>query len=211
MMIHKMGWLFQEVLYPSLIWSKYADEKVIYLTFDDGPIPDVTEWVLETLSLYNAKATFFCVGDNVRKHPSVFHQVVDAGHQVGNHTFNHIVGWKNSTSDYLDNIEKCQAIMAHHQPQVLSTLFRPPHGRITRKQIRALSESYQIVMWDVLSGDYSAQLPKEQCLKKSIEYTKPGSIIVFHDSIKAEANLRYVLPRYLEYFHKKGFLFKKLD
>ncbi|MGB0524393.1 MAG: polysaccharide deacetylase family protein [Flammeovirgaceae bacterium] len=208
MMLHKMGWLFQQVLYPQLTWSRYSDEKVIYLTFDDGPISEVTEWVLETLKSYDAKATFFCVGDNIRKHPAIFEQVLADGHRVGNHTYNHVVGWKTHSDQYIANIEQCAALLPTTSKS--SPLFRPPHGRITRKQIKKLLPHYEIVMWDVLSGDFLADIGKQNCLNKTIQYTQKGSIVVFHDSLKAEANLRYVLPRYLEHYKSLGYNFQIL-
>lgn len=209
MMLHKMGWLFQKVLYPKLTWSRYTNEKKIYLTFDDGPIPDVTEWVLDVLDQYQAQATFFCVGDNIRKHPQVFEKVLTGGHHVGNHTFNHLTGWKTPLQTYLDNVQQCQAQLSL-LPDSHSKLFRPPHGRITKAQIRHLLPNYEIIMWDVLSGDFLKDIGQQKCLDTSIKHTEQGSIVVFHDSIKAEHNLRYVLPRYLEHFTSLGYEFAKL-
>lgn len=212
MMLHKMGWLFQKVLYPELTWSRYTHEKKIYLTFDDGPIPELTEWVLEVLKEYDAKATFFCVGDNVRKHPNIFAKVIDDGHQVGNHTFNHLVGWKTPLKTYLENTQQCQYMLknVYDEASQSKPLFRPPHGRITKPQIRSLLQCYEIVMWDVLSGDFSPHLSKQKCLNKTINYTKSGSVVVFHDNVKAAQNLKYVLPRYLKHFKEKGYSFEKL-
>jgi peptidoglycan/xylan/chitin deacetylase (PgdA/CDA1 family) len=192
-------------LYPAFTWYKPTDQKVIYLTFDDGPIPDVTEWVIETLKSFHAKGTFFCVGDNIRKHPQVFAQIKAEGHATGNHTFNHLNGWKTQTGQYLENIATCQQFL-NEKP----SLFRPPYGRVSRKQAAALQPDYQIIMWDVLSGDFDRKLSPELCLRNTIKHTENGSIVVFHDSLKAETNLRYVLPHYLAHFSSLGYRFEKL-
>ena len=191
-------------LYPTLIWHKSRKEKVIYLTFDDGPIPEITPKVLEILNQFNAQATFFCVGDNVRKHPDVFAQVLAENHQVGNHTFDHINGWKTSKSEYLNSVEQCKALM----PQ--ASFFRPAYGKMKRNVISKIKEHYQIIMWDVLAGDFDPKLSKEECLSNTIQATKNGSIVIFHDSLKAKENLLYALPRYLEHFCKLGYTFAKL-
>src|SRR6187549_3520055 len=196
------------LLYPQLVWKVATQEKKIYLTFDDGPVPDHTEFVLKTLNDYKAKATFFCIGDNVRKHPDLFNRVVTAGHSIGNHTFNHIKGWNHTTEEYVGNVELCDnqfrtcGIQSTARP-----LFRPPYGRIKRKQIKALS-NYRIIMWDVLTYDYSSSCSPEKCLKGSIGATRPGSIVVFHDSIKASRNMQYALPRYLQHFTEEGYSFE---
>jgi len=182
-----------------------ADEKIIYLTFDDGPVPGPTEFVLDVLQENHAHATFFCIGDNVLKNPSVFKKLTDSQHSVGNHTFNHLKGWNYSTKDYISNTAKCAEVIGGE-----NRLFRPPYGRIKRSQIRALP-NYKIVMWDVLTHDYLASLSEKDCLKESIKATRPGSIVVFHDSYKAERNMTYVLPRYIDYFLKQGFVFKSLS
>ena len=181
-----------------------AHERVIYLTFDDGPIPEVTPWVLETLKHFDAKATFFCVGDNVVKHPEVFKKVLAAGHQVGNHTFNHLNGWKNPTDAYLENVERCSQVLP-------GNLFRPPYGVLKLAQKNALLPRYKIVMWDVLSGDFDHSITAERCLKNVIENTLSGSIVVFHDSMKAADRLQYVLPRTLDHFSAKGYSFDRIS
>lgn len=209
MFLHKMGWLFQKVIYPSLTWSRYGNEKVIYLTFDDGPIPELTEWVLDELSRFNAKATFFCVGDNVRKYSQIFNRILEENHSVGNHTFNHLNGWENMDLAYLKNLAECDEIMGQVSG-VSTNLFRPPYGRIKKSQIKAVSPKKEIVMWDVLSGDFSQSISPQKCLEKSIKHTEKGSIIVFHDNLKAEKNLKYVLPKYLEHFANLGFRFETL-
>ncbi|QNN40948.1 polysaccharide deacetylase family protein [Pedobacter roseus] len=209
--------------YPSLLWNKSRTEKVIYLTFDDGPIPNVTDFVLKTLKAFNAKATFFCIGDNIVKHPEVFERVKNDGHAIGNHTFNHLKGWKTDDETYLENTLKCQELTQ-------SNLFRPPYGRIKKSQIRSLeslvwssefkapnnsqlpapSSQLKIVMWDVLSGDFDINLAPEKCYQNVIKHTENGSIIVFHDSLKAFDRLSYTLPRALAYFTEKGFTFSTL-
>ena len=194
-------------LYPGLVWRQPPERKELYLTFDDGPVSGPTEFALETLHRFSAEATFFCIGDNIQKYPQVFKKIVDAGHAVGNHTFNHLNGWKTSTTKYIENIRKCdEAVAGNAAP---SKLFRPPYGRITRKQIRSLTE-YKIIMWDVLSVDYNRSLSAESCLRNTIRAAREGSVIVFHDSYKAEKNMTYALPRFIEHFSGKGFSFKAL-
>lgn len=192
-------------MYPSFVWSKPTAEKIIYLTFDDGPIPGVTEWVLDQLTQYQAKATFFCVGDNIRKHPAVYEQTLRQGHSVGNHTFNHLNGWQTETDAYLENFRQFEQTV----PRQVH-LFRPPYGRITRRQARIIRQTHQIVMWDVLSGDFDPKLDANVCLQQSIRHSGKGSIIVFHDSLKAQKNLLYVLPRYLTHFAAQGYRFNRL-
>ncbi len=184
-------------------WRIPTEDKVIYLTFGDGPIPEVTPWVLETLKFFNAKATFFCVGDNVKKHPSVFRQVINEGHAVGNHTFSHLNGWNAENISFFHNIRECAKL-------VKSSLFRPPYGRLTPQQTQFLSRHYEIVMWDVLSGDFDQNITKEECLSNVIAATKKGSIIVFHDSMKAAERMKYALPKVLEHFSAKGYRFESL-
>lgn len=187
-------------------------QKEMYLTFDDGPIPGPTEFVLHTLSRYNARGTFFCIGDNVRKHPQIFQKVVDEGHAIGNHTFNHLNGWRTDSTKYLENIRLCDdAITSASTAGVMSQgLFRPPYGRITRRQIKMLPQ-YKIIMWDVLSVDYNKHLSPEACLRNTINACRAGSIIVFHDSIKAEKNMMFALPRLLEHFTERGYSFKSIS
>lgn len=192
--------------YPSLTWNKDRDRKVIYLTFDDGPIPDVTDFALKTLKHFDAKATFFCIGDNIAKHPSIFNQIQQDGHSIGNHTYNHLKGWKTANEHYVNNFLQCQA-------QTNTQLFRPPYGRIKKSQIKAIKSYYpelEIIMWDVLSGDFDTDLSPEKCCDNVIKNTNNGSIIVFHDSLKAFERMRYALPRVLEYFSRVGYSFEKL-
>ncbi|WP_443940044.1 polysaccharide deacetylase family protein [Pedobacter sp. MW01-1-1] len=192
--------------YPSLLWNKARSKKVIYLTFDDGPIPNVTDFVLKTLKAFDAKATFFCIGDNIGKYPEIFERIQNAGHAIGNHTFNHLKGWETETEAYVTNTLKCQSLTQ-------TNLFRPPYGRIKKAQISRLKSQMpdlQIVMWDVLSGDFDTHLSPEKCYQNVIKHTESGSIIVFHDSLKAFDRLEYALPRVLKYFSDRGFLFASL-
>jgi peptidoglycan/xylan/chitin deacetylase (PgdA/CDA1 family) len=193
-----------------MLWHKPRSTKKIYLTFDDGPIPEVTPRVLEMLEQWKAKATFFCVGDNVQKHPQVLKQVIDQGHRLGNHTYHHLKGVKVSTEIYMQDVALCQQLLQPELPDAAPLLFRPPYGRFTKEQRRALSPNFTLVMWDVLSADYDARLAPETCLQKSIRYTQAGSIVVFHDSLKAWERLQWVLPRYLEHFSRKGYTFASL-
>ena len=205
-------------LYPSsLVWNKSRNQKVIFLTFDDGPIPIVTPWVLKTLKNFNAKATFFCIGENIAKHPEIFEQLKADGHAVGNHTHNHLKGWLTDDKIYLENFKKCQSLTQ-------TNLFRPPYGRIKFSQIKLLKNQVanskhqddlqrnqiSIIMWDVLSGDFDTKLSPEKCLKNVIKHTQNGSIIVFHDSLKAWDRLEYTLPKALAYWIKQGYTFETL-
>ena len=200
-MIHRTPF-FLPWMYPTLTWRIPTASKVIFLTFDDGPVPGPTEFVLGTLKRFNSKATFFSIGDNVKKHPTVYQQILEEGHAIGNHTFNHLKGWNHGEDEYLANIKKCDEALGFRAP-----IFRPPYGRIKRSQIKRLTD-YKIIMWDVLTSDYSKSLSAEKCLRGSIAATRPGSIVVFHDSLKAERNMTYALPRYMEHFLSKGYIFK---
>jgi peptidoglycan/xylan/chitin deacetylase (PgdA/CDA1 family) len=192
-------------LYPSLTWRMPATEKKLYLTFDDGPVPGPTDFVLETLRRYQIHGTFFCIGDNVRKHPALFRQILTEGHAIGNHTFNHLSGWKTSLEKYVMNTIQCDDVMKQQGYEPVA-LFRPPYGRITRAQIQAL-HAYKIIMWDVLTMDYQRSLSPETCLRNSIRSLRNGSIIVFHDSVKAEHRMAYALPRLIEYGIENGYTF----
>lgn len=198
---------FLNWIYPKRIWNIPNNANSVYLTFDDGPIPNVTTWVLDTLKKYNAKATFFCVGDNVRKNPAIFNDIKKDGHAIGNHTFNHLNGWKTENTKYIKNISLAEKELNQNQ-----LLFRPPFGKITNKQAKILQKKgYTIIMWDVLSADYDTSISKETCLKNFLNTIKSGSIIVLHDSIKAENNLRYVLPKVLDYIKENGLVCKEIN
>ena len=205
MYLHKTPkWLGS--IFPDILWNINTEAKEIYLTFDDGPVPDVTPWVLEQLDQYNAKATFFMVGGNIEKHYSLLKEVKDRKHTIGNHTFNHLNGWSTDSQTYIENITKTEKLLGINS----SRLFRPPHGRLIWSQYQNIKKSFKIVMWDVLSGDFNRSLSPEKCLNNSIRATVPGSVVVFHDSSKTIDKLKYVLPRYLEYFNALNFKFKAL-
>ena len=191
---------FIQRLYPERIWAFSHEKASVFLTFDDGPIPEVTPLVLDELKKHNAKATFFSIGENVKKHPEIFERILFEGHSVGNHTFNHLKGSKTETSKYIENTLLAEKL-------IHSKLFRPPYGKITSKQAKILQiKGFKIVMWDVISYDYDSTVSEEKCLENVLKNIQSGSIIVFHDSLKAEKNLRYVLPKVLEIIVKKGWL-----
>ncbi|MBK6979828.1 MAG: polysaccharide deacetylase family protein [Cytophagaceae bacterium] len=194
-------------IFPKYLWKVDRDEKVIYLTFDDGPVPYYTDFVLDQLKKYNASATFFCVGENIKKHPEVFQKLINEGHYAGNHTFNHLKGWNTENKQYIDNFLECQLEIEKFSK---SGLFRPPYGRIKKKQAEEILKTHKIIMWSVLTRDYDSDFDAEKCLKNAIKKTENGSIVLFHDSEKAWKNLSYVLPRYLEYFSEKGYSFEPL-
>ena len=190
-------------LFPSLIWRINTEEKTIFLTFDDGPIPEVTPWVLNILKEYNALATFFCIGDNARKYPDLISLLEKSNHTIGNHTMHHLKGWKTSNMKYYNDIYECKNF-------VNSNLFRPPYGKIKLTQSRYLKKEFRIIMWDVLSKDYDSTLSGEECFENVKKNTRNGSIIVFHDSLKAENRLRIALPATLKYFSERGYSFAAL-
>ncbi|GGX13507.1 polysaccharide deacetylase family protein [Aquimarina muelleri] len=201
-------------LFPKYIWDLYdiGDNK-IYLTFDDGPVPHITEFVLDQLDQYNAKATFFCIGDNIQKHPDIFNQILSAGHTIGNHTMNHLKAWKNTHDRYIQNVIDCENITKEYS-NIRSTqrLFRPPYGQISLSKFKTLENTgYKIILWDVLSMDWEKTILPEECLQNVIKNTKKGSIVVFHDSVKASKNLIQTLPLVLEHFTKKGFVFDSIQ
>ncbi len=218
-----------KLLYPSLWWKLPSKQKNLYLTFDDGPNPEVTPWVLKILKESKARATFFCVGENVAKYPDIFQQILTEGHHIGNHTYNHLKGWKTSENVYLENVHLAEEAIFKNvnklknlgeihpgtfNPYLKSKietqkLFRPPYGKILPGQIKRLQKlGYKIVMWDVISGDFDAELSVEDCYQNVIKNCSSGSIVVFHDSIKAANKLKEVLPRVLQYYQEKGFEFK---
>lgn len=204
MIIEQPPKLFR-ALYPEAIFRMNPNEKSVYLTFDDGPIPIVTPWVIDLLNHYNIKATFFMVGDNVRKHPEEYKLVVDNGHRIGNHTYNHLKGFNTSCKDYMDNIMKMHEI-------VPTDLFRPPHGHLWRFQYKEVKKHFKVIMWDLVSRDYSKRMTPEEVLRGVKKYVRNGSIITFHDSLKSwnNGNLKYALPRSIEHILSEGYEFKAL-
>jgi peptidoglycan/xylan/chitin deacetylase (PgdA/CDA1 family) len=199
-------WL--RALYPGCTWKLPSSEKVIYLSFDDGPHPEATPFVLAQLKKFNAKASFFCIGNNVLSYANIYEQIIQEGHAVGNHTYDHLNGWKTDTSTYIENIKSASNL-------IVSNLFRPPYGRISRAQLKNISSNkilpQQIIMWDVLSGDFDVNLTGEQCARNVIKHAKSGSIIVFHDSAKAWERLQVALPAVLDYFSVLGYRFEVIS
>lgn len=190
-------------VYPECLWRVNTATKTIYLTFDDGPIPEITPFVLAQLKQWNAKATFFCIGNNAVAHSEILKQILDDGHAVGNHTYEHLNGWKTTDSVYFENIEKCAAV-------VNTKLFRPPYGKLKLSQYRQLKKQYRIIMWDVLSFDFDVNISAQQVLQNVLQNAEAGSIVVMHDSIKARHKVEFALPEILSHFTAKGFKFEKL-
>lgn len=199
----KTNWLVK-ILFPKYVWDIPNGENKVYLTFDDGPTPEITEWVLDQLQQFNAKATFFCIGQNIEKHPAIYQRIAAAGHTIGNHTFNHLKGWKTTTAIYIENVILCNSkFTADHSP--FSALFRPPYGKIKNSQAKALRNlGYKIIMWDVISMDFDQEISSEQCLNNVLRNVSSGSIVVFHDSVKAKKHLKYTLPKTLAFLKEKG-------
>lgn len=201
-------------IFPSLVWEFSVTEKKIYLTFDDGPIPEVTPWVLEQLAMYNAKATFFCIGDNVWKHPKIYTNIISQGHSIGNHTQNHVNAWKVSKATYISDSTLCRETLKNalkSSQKTPTNLFRPPYGKMKPQLAKKLQNlGYKIIMWNVLSGDFDTTLTREKCLKNVINATEAGSIVVFHDSLKAYDKLHYVLPKVLKHFSSLGYTFESI-
>lgn len=223
-------------IFSNYIWDIPNRENKIYLTFDDGPTPEITEWVLQELKKHQAKATFFCIGKNINDNTAIFSKIINEGHSIGNHTFNHLKGWKTSTEDYLDNIALCKSEINNALPvrsdnyqdssqncfanslsfgsatcKLRIPLFRPPYGKINRSQSKRLQQmGYKIIMWDVLSADFDQTITPEKCLENVIQNVQSGSIVIFHDSVKAFKNLEYALPRSLEILKQRGFVFEAI-
>ncbi len=211
---------FIKKIFPNYDWDIPNNENKVFLTFDDGPIPEITEWTLEQLKKYDAKATFFCIGNNIEKHPEIFNNIITQGHALGNHTFNHLNGWKNSTEDYIENVKLCQSQITNPKShpsdselaQQILNLFRPPYGKIKPSQSRILRKlGYKIIMWDILSYDFDQTITPEKCLENVLKNVVNGSIIVFHDNVKSEQNLKYALPKTLAFLKEKGFICAKID
>lgn len=188
-------------LFPNLIWEMPAADKKIYLTFDDGPVPGVTDWVLDQLDLFGVDATFFCIGKNVEENPDLYQRLVESRHSIGNHSYSHMNGWVNKNISYYKDILKAKQLID-------SKMYRPPYGRISMRQARVLLQNdFKVVMWDVVSGDFNQKITKDQCLQNVIQHSIPGSIILLHDSLKAKEKMQYVLPKFIEYCMGKGFEF----
>ena len=209
-------------LFPAALWKVRTREKILYLTFDDGPIAEVTPLVLDQLKSYNAKATFFCIGKNITAHPEIFHRISEEGHTIGNHTQDHLNGWQTANALYFENVERCAAtlnsmmqksLVAHSDEGVEveeKSFFRPPYGKISLAQYNQLKKHYKVVMWDVLTFDFDLKVSKEQVLGNVMKNAAPGSIIVFHDSLKAKEKVLYALPLVLEHYSKLGYTFEAL-
>jgi len=191
-------------LFGSITWNINTEKKVIYLTFDDGPIPIITEKILKALSIFNAKATFFCVGENVKKYPSIYREILSEGHSTGNHTYSHLAGLKTDTRTYIENIKRAKEY-------INSDLFRPPHGRMKKSQQNIIQKNYNIILWDVLSLDYDNRISEKACFNNVTHFTRPGSVIVFHDNIKAEDNMFYALTQTLQLYSQMGYKFEALN
>ena len=199
----KTPWIVQKV-FSNYTWCYPSEEKTIYLTFDDGPTPEVTDFVLDELKKFNAKATFFCVGENVKRHHQLYERILEEGHAVGNHTFNHLNGFRTKNKQYFENIE-------HATTHIHSNLFRPPYGKIKKSQGRKLlKDGYQIIMWSVLSGDFDTSVSPEKCYLNVVKYASEGSIVVMHDSKKAKEKIYDSLPKILNYFSKRGYRFNRI-
>ncbi len=207
MVPHKTPSIFQQLM-PSRLWRIPNQQNKLYLTFDDGPIPGLTDWLLDLLKAKEAKATFFCVGENIKNHPELFKRLIKEGHAIGNHTFNHLNGFETPKDIYLKNIEITDETIKEQGQE--TDLFRPPYGRLKYIQRKELIQK-RIIMWDVLSKDYLQTIQPEAVLKGTIQATEPGSIIVFHDNWKAEQNMKYAVPRFIDHFQERGFTFEKIS
>jgi len=192
-----------QLMGKSCTWKVKTNDKKLFFTFDDGPHPEITAWVLDELAKYQAKASFFCVGDNVVKYPGTYKRIIAEGHAVGNHTFNHINGWKHDNKSFFENIDECAKYID-------STLFRPPYGKLKLSQFNHIKKSHQIIMWDRLSRDFDPMLDIEESLKAMKKNVSAGHIFVFHDSEKAERNLKILLPQLLKHFSELGYSFDSL-
>ncbi|GLB50986.1 polysaccharide deacetylase [Neptunitalea chrysea] len=202
-----------KLLFQKLVWNIPANKKVVYLTFDDGPTKEITEWVLKQLEQYHAKATFFCIGKNITEEPEIFNKIIHAGHAIGNHTYNHLNAWKTNQKNYMNNVLQTEEVIKEYYPEFTENrkLFRPPYGKFTPSLIKRLrKECYTIIAWDIISEDYDTTLTTEKVYNNVVNHVEPGSIIVFHDSKKAFKNLHNVLPKVLEHLSNKGYTFKAI-
>jgi peptidoglycan/xylan/chitin deacetylase (PgdA/CDA1 family) len=201
-------------LFPNLIWEIPSNKKVIYLSFDDGPTPIITDWTLDVLKQFNAKATFFCIGKNIEAHPTIFKRIISEGHTIGNHSYSHLNGWKTSTKDYIEEVNKTELIIDsqfQNSEAKIQNFFRPPYGKIKPRQAKQLiQQGYKIIMWKVLAIDWDDSISNKRCLKNVVSNTDSGDIVVFHDSIKAACNMKYALPKVLQYFSERHFEFKRI-
>lgn len=199
--------------FKGYVWDVPNNSNTIYLTFDDGPTPEITEWVLGILKQHDIKATFFCIGNNIEKHPDIFKKVVEQGHSIANHTFNHVNGWNTQNDAYLENTDACEKSIERHTGTVYTQkLFRPPYGKIKSAQAAEVRKrGYKIIMWDVLSADFDKTITPQKCLANVTKNTREGSVIIFHDSVKAFPNLEYALPKAIDYLKGKGFNFAALN
>jgi len=204
---------FIKWIFRNQVWSIPNQDNKIYLTFDDGPTPEVTQWVLAELQRQKIKATFFCIGKNIEQNPEVFDKIIQEGHTIGNHTFNHLNGWKTTTLDYINDTKECEyQIRTNPLLKGSSQLFRPPYGKITKQQSKKLRKlGYKIIMWDVLTADFDASISPEKCFENATQKVRVGSIIVFHDSKKAFSNIQYVLPKAIAFYKNKGFIFDSIS
>ena len=200
-----------ELLYPEALWHGDREKKKIYLTFDDGPIPGVTDYILDVLAELDVKATFFCVGENIKKYPGVFKRIVDEKHGIGNHTFNHLNGWAVNEVEYLKNIQFCDEVIRHYRGKEHIRLFRPPYGKIRRKTLKKIRDDYKVIMWDVLSYDFSPDVTAERSFDRSSRYTRNGSIIIFHDSHKTFEKLKLIISQYILYFKNRKYEFCNIE
>ena len=206
-MFGKMYWVktpkYIKAIFPSCIWEVKGNERVLYLTFDDGPDENISSDVLDLLDEYQAKATFFCVGEKVVQNPELYQQLIDNGHSFGNHAYNHSNGFLTSTSDYLANVERAAQY-------IKSPLFRPPYGKMKRAQFRALNKKYRIIMWDVMPGDFDPGVSRDKVLQRAIKHSKPGSILVFHDNAKFADKMMFALRGTLDFFSREGYRFQAI-
>lgn len=203
----KTNWLIKKI-FSGYVWHLPTTKKIVYLTFDDGPTPDITSWTLELLKEYNAKATFFCIGENISENPELYLDILRHDHSIGNHTQNHLNGWHTDIKMYMENVDFCDKAMSEldFNNENSVKLFRPPYGKLKRQQFQQLQQKgYKIIMWDILSADFDTQISPEQCTKNVLKNIRPGSIIIFHDSIKASTNLKFALPKTLNYLKKNGY------
>jgi peptidoglycan-N-acetylglucosamine deacetylase len=196
--------IFTYVLPSTLVWQVKTNEKAVFLTFDDGPIPELTEQILDILSKFDAKATFFCVGENVIRNPQIYDKIIEQGHATGNHTHRHLKGWSTNYGEYLDDIREAGKYID-------SGLFRPPYGLMTYRQAKSLIKEYQVIMWSVLTKDYDPSVTKEECLQTATQGVRPGAVIVFHDNTKAREKVLYALPRLLEFMKNEGYRSERLE